>query len=260
MTVQSTLTGITARLDAFLPVSLDTLNSRAMLLNRVDRKYVFSLSSLVQILDQCKKDYTVLEVNGVRVSGYQTLYFDTADLQFYFDHHSGRGNRYKIRKRIYEASGQTYLEVKFRTNKSRTDKQRMLINTDNTTLDGADEQHFIMQQTGLDAGRLKQTMMVHYQRITLLHKTNAEKVTFDLCPDFRNQLVGRNFQHLVIAEAKTERGGKMNFSEFMHSRHTPEGSLSKYCLGMIALDEKIKHNNFKQLYRHINHINKNGNI
>ena len=229
-----------------------------MLLNRVDRKYVFPLSSLLPVLNQCKEDYAVLEVNGNRVSGYQTLYFDTDDLQFYFDHHSGRGNRYKIRKRIYEASGQAWLEVKFRTNKSRTDKQRLMINANEPALHSEEGNQFIHRLTGLDAVRLKETMMVRYQRITLLHKSSPEKVTLDLCPDFRNQKLARNFQQLVIAEAKTERGGRMHFSEFMHRNHTPEGSLSKYCMGMIALDEQLKHNNFKPLYRHINHINQHG--
>lgn len=258
MTAPSNLTGIAECLDAFTPVSLDTLNNRAMLLNRIDRKYVFPLASLGKILSQCQDDYQVLEVNGARISGYQTQYFDTEDLRSYFDHHRGLGNRFKVRRRTYEASGQAYLEVKFRTNKSRTDKQRLPINGDEPAFYSEAGKKFIHRLTGLDTTRLKETMMVCYQRITLLHKRHPEKVTFDLCPDFRNEERTRNFQQLVIAEAKTGRGGRMHFSEFMHRDHNPEGSLSKYCLGMIALDETLKHNHFKPLYRHINHINQHG--
>lgn len=258
MTAPSTLTGIAACLDAFIPVSLETLNSRAMLLNRIDCKYVFPLYSLEAMLHQCQKDYAVLEVNGARISGYQTRYYDTDELRSYFDHHRGRGNRFKVRRRIYEASGQAFLEVKFRTNKSRTDKQRLPIDANEPAFYSEEGKQFIHRLTGLDTRSLKETMMVCYQRVTLLHKTNPEKVTFDLCPDFRNEKGTRNFQQLVIAEAKTERGGRMQFSEFMHRSQTPEGSLSKYCLGMIALDEALKHNHFKPLYRHINHINQHG--
>ena len=56
-----------------------------------------------------------------------TLYFDTPDRQMYAEHQRGRKNRQKIRVRRYESSGVSFLEVKRKNNKGRTDKKRMEI-------------------------------------------------------------------------------------------------------------------------------------
>jgi len=247
-----------AVLAGFEQVSLDTLNERAMLLNRVDKKYIFPLTSLTGVLEKCRNAYSVLRVNATCITGYRTHYFDTPDLRFYFHHHHGRGNRFKIRKRMYEGSGQAFLEIKFRTNKGRTDKKRLPITSGDGLLDSAAEQDFIRQWAGLKTIELRETVQGYFRRITLLHRNKTEKVTFDLCPEFKSESGHAGFGQLVIAEVKSERGNNLHFPGIMHQSHMHEGSLSKYCLGLIALDETLKHNNFKPVYRRIRQINQYG--
>ena len=71
-------------LAAFDPISLDE-SASARLMKRTDTKYVFPSHSLPAILDHLQPVYRVLEVDGVRLQHYQTLYFDTPHFQIYHD-------------------------------------------------------------------------------------------------------------------------------------------------------------------------------
>ena len=60
------------------------------LMNRTDTKFVFELDLLAKVLDEIKPHYYVLDINDKRMSSYRSLYFDTDDFEFYFEHHNGR--------------------------------------------------------------------------------------------------------------------------------------------------------------------------
>ena len=66
------------------------------LLSRVDTKFIFDYDTFLSILPDLIKYYFVLDVNDIRVSAYQSLYFDTDDFKFYYDHHNGKKNRKKV--------------------------------------------------------------------------------------------------------------------------------------------------------------------
>ena len=71
--------------------------------------------------------YRVLEVNGRRLCGYATTYYDTADLAFYRAHQTGRLPRRKVRIRDYVDTGARFLEEKVKNNSGRTIKSRVAI-------------------------------------------------------------------------------------------------------------------------------------
>ena len=60
------------------------------------------------------------EIDGQRLTAYDTLYYDTLDLQMYLRHHDRQLRRQKIRVRTYVDSQLTFLEVKNKSNKGRT--------------------------------------------------------------------------------------------------------------------------------------------
>lgn len=113
-------------LNAFESHSLADQSSSA-LMDRVDTKYLIDAAELNQCLAELTAEYTVLEMNGCRGMAYDTLYFDTPGRQLYLDHHNGKLNRVKVRTRHYRATGERFLEVKVKTNKLRTSKQRMVL-------------------------------------------------------------------------------------------------------------------------------------
>ena len=98
-------------------------------------------------------------------------------------------------------------------------------------------------------------MAIQYKRITLLHKTKPEKITFDFNLKFCQEEARADFFNLVIVEVKTERDRHMDFAILMKQQGIRSESISKYCLGLIALNQPIKFNTFKPIYRRFAALN-----
>ena len=101
---------INERLTHFEPISLAGTDN-VKLLDRIDTKFTFRMEKLPLLLEEMKDDYRILEINGSRISRYETRYFDTEDFRLYLQHHNGKLNRYKIRFRKYVDSNITYFEI-----------------------------------------------------------------------------------------------------------------------------------------------------
>ena len=110
--------------EKFSPISLQEMDSVA-LLNRRDTKFVMTNEQLLTALSALQNDYRILSVKGFRLNQYRTLYFDTADFDLYNLHINGRAERYKVRSREYMNSRTSFLEVKHKTRKGRTIKDRI---------------------------------------------------------------------------------------------------------------------------------------
>jgi len=106
-------------LDQFAPITLSEMDS-VKLMNRTDTKFIFTTNELPKLLEELKNDYRLLDINGNKISRYESLYFDTEDFQLYHQHRCGKLNRYKVRFRKYVESELNYFEVKFKNNKGRT--------------------------------------------------------------------------------------------------------------------------------------------
>ena len=108
----------------YQPISLQEMDD-VKLLDRTDTKFAFHDKELPGILEKLRSDYFVLEVQGKRSTQYETLYFDTEDFDFYLRHHNQKLNRYKARFRKYVESNLVFFEVKFKSNRNRTIKDRI---------------------------------------------------------------------------------------------------------------------------------------
>jgi len=75
-------------------------------------------------LEDLRAYYRILDINGVRQNQYDSIYFDTPDLDLYHLHHNDRKNRFKIRYRKYVDSNLSFFELKMKNNKYRTIKKR----------------------------------------------------------------------------------------------------------------------------------------
>jgi hypothetical protein len=233
----------------FEKTGLITLQNKASLLDRVDVKFAFSRLILDAVLQDCLDEYQILEDNGNFIFDYTTTYYDTKKLLFYNQHRNGKGNRIKIRTRVYENNQEQFVEVKKKTNKGKTVKSR--IASSNIAL----ENKFLKEKTGFQMADLNENVISKYRRITLLHKQKTEKITLDLNLNFENKDKKIAFENIVIAEVKSEKKGITLFAKIMKSHKIKEGSLSKYCLGVLALGNMEKYNNFKPLYVKLLNLN-----
>jgi VTC domain len=229
-------------IEAFAPVGLDQLG-KADLMSRVDRKYYFPLHFLPNILNAIQDDYLMLEVNGVRLNTYKTLYFDTEKLDCFVQHHRGNGHRYKVRHRTYVESKLGFLEVKLKNNKGRTIKDRIRLLEPQLLMGQSSE--FVESKTPFHTSDLRPSIWVEYQRLTLVGKHHPERVTLDLHLTFSNETQKKSFPDIVIAEVKQDRQGTSPFVKLMQKHHLRPGGISKYCFGIMSLFPDIKSNHFK---------------
>lgn len=240
----------------FDPIALDKMNN-VELMDRTDIKYVFSIDHLTYILGKAVKYYRILEINDKRVHTYNNQYFDTDDYQMYTKHHSGQLNRYKIRYRNYEVSNVAFLEIKFKSNKRRTIKKR--IRNDFSKNLNRTSSDFIEKYSPFKPGDLTPILTNDFQRITLVHKSDRERITLDFNMTYTCSSSGdkkkQNLPKLVICEIK--RKGYTNTSDLisiLKSRGIRQTNMSKYCIGAALLYDDLKQNRFKTKLTFIENI------
>lgn len=240
-------------LEEFDPISLKEMDS-VKLMDRTDTKYTFNRAQFNDVLKEILQYYRVLEIEGKRVSRYKTLYYDTSEYSLYTRHHNGELNRYKIRHRTYVESGIGFLEVKFKSNKGRTVKDRIK-KKDVPFCWENETEVFLKDMLPFDPHTLKPVIWVNYSRLTLVNKTSAERLTIDLDLEFEQGNVKKNLSSLVIAEVKQEKRKASPFLKVMKKFHVREGSISKYCMGIaLTSGKKVKRNNFKEKLLNLKHI------
>jgi hypothetical protein len=240
-------------LDSFETISLDEMDS-VKLLDRVDSKFIFRRDQLPAILSELKPFYRVLNNNHSGLHRYETIYFDTPGLLMYLQHHNGKLNRWKVRSRKYLDSDQCFFEIKFKSNKSRTKKERIKVPETGKTIEG-ESGKFLTKKTPFLPGMLRPVFTVIYDRITLVGKTSCERLTIDSGLRFRNEREEFTCPLLVIAELKQEATFRSPFVILMHQLHIHKMKISKYCLGVTNMFPEIKKNNFKKKLRQINKLN-----
>ena len=233
-------------LNSFNPLNLEALD-RVQLMNRIDLKFYFHISKLREILELLSVDYKVLEIHNKRVFTYQTLYFDTDNDALYKAHHNQHLNRLKIRKRWYVDTNTNFTELKFKTNKGKTEKKRLKgsYNTDFSAI----EKEFIQSNTALRTIDLKPTLYNHFKRITLVNKTFNERCTIDTQLTFQRDQNTTVLNKLAIVELKIKDKQAMKSSkvlEVMDTNHISSKGFSKYCIGRLLTTENLKYNAFKE--------------
>ena len=228
----------------FTPISLEELSAVA-LLNRIDTKYVMTVEQLLRNMPLLQQDYRILEVQGQRLNHYRTLYFDTPDFNLFNMHVNGMGDRYKVRSREYLDSHLSYLEVKHKTRKDRTIKQRICTEkvVDHMT---ADAEEWLDEVYPYESRDLEPKVWNTFTRVTLAAKSNCERVTLDFNLVFSSDYKIIRLNHLAVAEVKLDgRGCTSPFTTLMRQMRVHPQGFSKYCIGTSMLFEHVKKNNMK---------------
>lgn len=235
-------------LKQFVPIALREMDSVA-LQARMDTKYLLAAHHLPDILDKLSAEYRILEVDGQIGSTYRTLYFDTPDRQFYFDHHNGQTFRCKVRMREYASTGACFLEVKRRTGRGGTDKMRISIPAITESLTAG--QVAFVASAMESKEQLVPLLWNEFFRYTFVHRERAERLTLDTSLNFRDAKGEAALPGLCVAELKEGRTGHGSpFAALMRALPTPPTSFSKYCIGTVLLNPGIKYNQFKPTLLH----------
>lgn len=214
------------------------------LFDRTDSKYIFHINNLSGLLTNLNGEYRVLEVQGIRNQLYRSLYFDTKIYQLYYGHHNGHLKRYKIRIREYSSTKTYFLEIKFKSNQDRTIKNRS--SADKIDLELNDNQKdFLKTLMPFSPSLLVAQTWTNFNRITLIHREKAERVTIDTFPEWIFSGKVMILPSLVIAEVKRDNRAHSTFAHLLRHQHIRENGFSKYCIGSALLGPKLRYNLFK---------------
>ncbi len=241
---------LSALAEGFAPIGLAEMDAVA-LLDRTDTKFVMTNGQLVRVLAAVQSEYQLLCIAGQRLNHYRTLYFDTPDFELYRLHVNGRADRYKVRSREYTDSGLSFLEVKHKTSKDRTIKDR--IRTTRPVVEmNPEAQNWLHGVLPYNSQALEPKLWNTFTRITLVSTQACERVTLDVNLSFFTLERAIDLPGLAVVEVKSCSGNQTSafLNQLRAQRVHPQG-FSKYCLGVSLLHQSVKKNALKPKLRWI---------
>jgi hypothetical protein len=236
--------------EVLVPLSLDEVLAVADLQTRTDRKYLVPPEVYGQLVGDLGAGLGVLEIDGIRRFRYESVYFDTPAFDSYLGAAHGRRRRFKVRTRSYLDSGDCRLEVKTRSGRGETVKTRMPYDLRRrSSLDEA-ALDFVRTHACLPAGAtLAPVLTTAYSRTTLVELDGGARLTCDaglVCSTPAGASVALDDELLV--ETKSA-GGPTAADRFLWRAGFRPVAVSKFCVGMAALDPALPANKWNRILR-----------
>ncbi|MGO2060906.1 MAG: polyphosphate polymerase domain-containing protein [Microbacterium gubbeenense] len=231
-------------LNAFAPVTLESLVAQAALLTRVDRKYLLPLDTVADVVSHAAPRVRVLDIDGSRDFAYDSVYFDTPDFLAYRLTALRRRRRFKLRTRTYLDTGGSYLELKTKSGRGTTVKERMPyapIDRARITPSGGAYAADLLAQRGHEpslVAEMRPSLVSRYRRSTLL-LPDGSRATIDT--DLRwSDPDGRALSLPGYAIVESKSPGRPNDLDraLWRTGHRPSG-ISKFGTGTAALHPEL---------------------
>jgi hypothetical protein len=245
---------ISAGLGHLPPVGLEELNSAAALQTRVDRKYLVPALQARQVLASFDSGVRVLEMDGLRSFDYDSVYFDTPELDSYLLAARGRRRRFKIRTRTYVDSSLSFLEVKTEGGREATVKERIpygVADRSRITAAGLDyiDETLSAAIGNIPAGPLEPVLETRYRRTTLFLPESGSRATLDegvtwQRPNGKAWLLDR----AVVLETKSGSAAGPLDRHLWASGIRPS-RISKFATGLAALCPQLPANRWHSTLR-----------
>lgn len=233
-------------------IDLEELNAAAKLQTRVDTKYLLTPEQLVAVLNKIGTHLRVLDIDGQRSVGYESVYFDTRALQTFRDHRQRRRKRFKVRTRLYENSGDCMLEVKVKNARGRTVKRRTPYPADERFTLNARGHEFVDQvlrnEYGVQAPELETALVGRYLRTTFVELQDGARMTCDTNLNWSGQVDSVAGPDAVLVETKSE-AGTSRIDLALRADGIRPVKISKYAVGTALLHPHLPANPWNRLLR-----------
>jgi SPX domain protein involved in polyphosphate accumulation len=215
---------------------------------RRDRKFPCHINQTAEIIEGMQDHYDLITPNDESISAIGTLYFDTPNFDFYKDHHRGKSHRKKVRFRKYPDTETSFLEVKMKSVKGLTLKERVLSDFESNEI--SQEMRVFLEENGIKSStRLEPVLEVNYRRFSFISKDRVERFSIDFEVEFSNEKGKGDFGELAVIEVKQPHLETSPIIKKLRATHIREVSLSKYCLSLSTLIPELKSNRFKPALR-----------
>jgi hypothetical protein len=233
------------------PIALDELLATAELQTRVDRKYIVPREMYSWLLEKLAPDTRVLEIDGRRSFRYESVYFDTPDLISYRGTAYGRRRRFKVRTRTYLDTCDCLLEIKTRSGRGETVKERQpyAIEDRRRLIPAGYDliRDLVPPSTPVD--QLRPSLITSYERTTLLDPSGA-RVTCDvglICAtpdDAKTTAIG----DAIILETKSS-GHACHTDKVLWRAGIRPARISKYGTGLALMYPDLPANRWNRTLR-----------
>jgi len=215
---------------------------------RRDRKFPCHISQIAEIIEGLDGFYDLITPNDETISTIGTLYFDTPEYDFYKEHQRGKAIRKKVRFRKYPDTETSFLEVKMKSVKGLTLKERVLSNFESDEI--SQEMRAFLEENGVTSStKLEPVLEVNYRRFSFISKDRVERFSIDFEVEYSNRNGTGNFGELAVFEVKQPNLKTSPIIKKLRANRIREASLSKYCLSLSALIPELKSNRFKPALR-----------
>ena len=244
------------------PIGLAELTAQAELQVRRDRKYVLPVAGLAPILSALGRDTRILDIDGIRLFRYASVYFDTADLVCFRLTALRRRRRFKIRTRSYLDSGLCLLEVKTEGVRGATVKTRLAYEPQHHD-DMEPGRWFVdavLADLGIGGLSFAPVLSTHYLRSTLFLPASQSRVTIDIDLSWTTAAHAADRSRpdpsrpdlslpgLAVVETKTRSAASEVDRLLWAQGHRPT-SISKYATGLAALRPELPATPWRRLLR-----------
>lgn len=247
---RAVVAGVASQLE---PIGLTEVMSVASLQTRTDHKYLLSPEQFTELVDGVRHRMRILQIDSRRSFGYESVYFDTADLALYRAHHQRRRRRYKVRTRTYLDQRESVFEVKLKGYRDRTVKHRFPYEFDYRAVMNPDARSFVDAAVGEEYGfvapELQPSLTTRYTRATLADPSDAARMTCDIDLVCADDSTSRHGPDAVLVESKSA-GGRAVADQVLKSMGIRPVSLSKYCIGTALIHPDLPANKWNRILRH----------
>lgn len=240
--------------EGYKTISLSEMGN-VKLMNRIDTKYVTHIDKIIELLRLAKDKFMIQQIEGQCNMQYYTRYYDTADGDMFYQHQRGKKIRQKIRQRKYQGDTTIpFLEIKSKTNKGRTKKQRVQMVVGENLYEYTE---FLSAHTNYDLTQLLPRIENRFYRITLVNNDKTERITIDTGLEFHNLVTDKyvSLPNIGIIEWKRDGQSKNSqLKELLVKLRIHESGFSKYCIGLAVTDIGLRQNRLKKRLRYITKI------
>lgn len=233
-------------------ISLSEVMENAALQTRVDKKFLVTPEQFTEFAARLGEEFYVMQIEGIRSFQYRSTYFDTPDFEQYRAHRQGRRKRYKVRSRTYVDTDLCMFEIKTKGRRGSTVKHRReqpMTDARTLTQDNLDfATQVLADEYGHDVPKLQPVLHNSYTRATLVEPVNGERVTCDI--ELRNSDASGTVlgPDMLVVETKSADGRGLSDQALAALGIRPV-SMSKYCLGVAALNPELPANKWARLLK-----------
>lgn len=232
------------------PVSLEKVMEVAGLQTRMEKKYLLTPEEFVALSAQME-DLRVLQIDGRRLFGYESAYFDSPDLELFRAHRQGRRQRYKVRTRTYLDSGESLFEVKLKGGRDQTVKLRIPYEFEdrNHVTDVAHDflEHALLDNYETRPPELVQSLTTRYSRATFVDVEDRARLTCDIDLACTADGATQPGPDLILVESKST--GTSRADDALARLGIRPVSVSKYCIGIALTNPELPANKWNRMLR-----------